>query len=51
MVIRTTLAAILLAAIPLTTTACPGHDRQTQSCIDGEAWDAQKAACVPQITG
>lgn len=46
----------ILAAAVLTVTsavagfACPAHDHQAMSCIEGTTWDADANACVPQIS-
>ncbi len=53
MFFRTFLVGLTLAALAIATpaTACPGHDRQAQSCIPGYAWDDEAATCVPEVTG
>ncbi len=54
MFIRTALAGLTLAVFTLATppaVACPGHDRQAQSCMPGYTWDDAAATCVPEVTG
>lgn len=51
MTLKTILAA---AALTLTSGvagfACPAHNHQAMSCIEGTTWDADAKACVPQIS-
>lgn len=52
MFIRAILTGLFLAATSLTAaSACPGHDRQAQSCAPGYAWSDKEGTCVPEVTG
>ncbi|MFP4274559.1 MAG: hypothetical protein ACLFRU_05975 [Paracoccaceae bacterium] len=50
--IKTILAAAALVAVPAIASAgCGWHERQAMSCADGLVYDAEKQACVEQVTG
>lgn len=53
MPLKSFLAATVLALVPFVSQAeCyGGHTQQVMSCADGNVWDADKAACVPVVTG
>ena len=48
---KTTIIALVLAALPAVAFAACGHEQTAQSCADGSQWDAAKGACVPIVTG
>jgi hypothetical protein len=43
-------AAALTLSSAVAGVACPAHDHQAMSCIEGTTWDADAKACVPQIS-
>lgn len=53
MSLKSVLTAAVLTLVPLASTAeCFGdHSQQAMSCAEGNVWDADKAACVPVVTG
>ena len=51
MTFKTSLAAAALTIASATAGfACPAHDHQAMSCVEGTAWDADAKACVPHIS-
>ena len=53
MPLKSLLTAAVLALVPFVSLAeCYGdHAQQAMSCAEGNVWDADKAACVPIVTG
>lgn len=44
------IAVAFFATMPVAVLACPAHDKQASSCMEGYSWDEETNACVEVVS-